>query len=905
MAAVVGGLPRRSGPDAAVGSPPLSCTAAELGWIHERALDHERRHRDGVHYTPGAVARRLVALAIGDDANARVCDPSVGGGSFLLAAADHLTDLGVDPAEVVEERLFGIDIDPTAVVVANEALARWAAERGAAARPGAGHLIAADTLDVGVHAFADTGVEAFDAVVGNPPFQNQLGRGTARSAGVGADLRERWGVRAGPYADTAAWFLLAGLELAAPDGRIVLVQPQSVLAAADVEPIRRALGDGAVLDGVWWGGTGVFAADVAVCAPVLRRADGRSSGPTPTEVRRWSGPELAPTTSVAAPTAATWAPVVAEFVGAPAVSPLVRGRIADIATATAGFRDEYYAMTAHLRDDPAPSADPRLLTVGMIDTLHDRWGTADFRVAKKRWRAPRVDLAALRAADPRIAGWLDQRLHPKVLVATQTKVIEAVVDDTGDVAPCTPVVAVTAPPDRLWHVEETAQALRSELAEVEGAAGALRAEVSGLERFSSELRVAANAVIDRVRAAAGVETALGAAIGDDLEAGELANNELDDGVVGWTPLPEYEHAPALPMGAEPLSQFVEAPPALARRLSQTGLVDRLMGPRLQSHLQPGQRLVSREGDLWRWDGYAAAAGAAPSGAALRLERLNALDEARTRLEHAAAAAEQVKARYDAAAAQAEETRRRHEAAEQARKAADRRATEAETASGKSSAEAAALAGRIQSAEDLLAARKRDAAAAETARAEAAAELEVFEAAAAQGDDAEGALNAARSAVEQARSALIAAKSAREGLERRRVAQAERKTALERDQADWQRRLDAAAEQVEALAERQEEAAMELESAEAAPLEIEERRAELGQQAEEAQNRLAGAVDALAKVEAELKEVSQAEKAAATLLAEAREGRARLEARAEASEIRAKELSAEFAGSRGLRARSVS
>src|SRR5262249_13691297 len=34
-------------------------------------------------------------------------------------------------------------------------------------------------------------------------------------------------------------------------------------------------------------------------------------------------------------------------------------------------------------------------------------------------------------------------------------------------------------------------------------------------------------------------------------------------------------------------------------------------------LKPGQRLVSREGDLWRWDGFAAAAHA-PTGAARRL-----------------------------------------------------------------------------------------------------------------------------------------------------------------------------------------------------------------------------------------------------------------------------------------------
>ncbi|MCI4664365.1 MAG: AAA family ATPase [Neomegalonema sp.] len=437
--------------------------------------------------------------------------------------------------------------------------------------------------------------------------------------------------------------------------------------------------------------------------------------------------------------------------------------------------------------------------------------------------------------------------------------------------------------------EEAAQALRSELAEAEGAVGAVRAEVAGLERFANELRAAANAIIDRVRVAPGVENALGAALGDDLEADELATGELGDGVIGWTPLPPYGSAPPLPAGAEPLSAHVDAPPALSRRLSQTGLVDRSQGAQLQPQLTPGQRLVSREGDLWRWDGYAAAAGAAPSSSALRLERLNALEDARGRFDAASAAAEAVKARHQQARDAADAARQRFDGAEQARKSAERRAAEAESAAGKASAEAAALVGRIASAEELLASRRRDAEAAETVREEAETALAEF-AVISEGDDGAEALQAARATAEAARTALIAAKSAREGLDRQRAAQAERKNAIERDLADWTRRLDAATEQTSALAERAEDAAMELEGAEAAPLEIEERRAELVADIEQAHQRLASAVDALSKVEAELKQVAQTEKAAANLLAEAREGRARLEARAEAAQQRAEELS---------------
>ncbi len=64
---------------------------------------------------------------------------------------------------------------------------------------------------------------------------------------------------------------------------------------------------------------------------------------------------------------------------------------------------------------------------------------------------------------------------------------------------------------------------------------------------------------------------------------------------------------------------------LARRLAQTGIVDAADGARLQARLRPGQRLVSTAGDLWRWDGYTAAADA-PTAAARRLAQRNRLDE---------------------------------------------------------------------------------------------------------------------------------------------------------------------------------------------------------------------------------------------------------------------------------------
>src|SRR5690606_2829461 len=83
--------------------------------------------------------------------------------------------------------------------------------------------------------------------------------------------------------------------------------------------------------------------------------------------------------------------------------------------------------------------------------------------------------------------------------------------------------------------------------------------------------------------------------------------------------------PALPQGAEPLSRHVTGTALIKRRLDQIGLVDAVDGPGLMRALKPGQRLVTLDGALWRWDGFVAAADA-PSAAAQRLAQRNRLAE---------------------------------------------------------------------------------------------------------------------------------------------------------------------------------------------------------------------------------------------------------------------------------------
>ena len=57
------------------------------------------------------------------------------------------------------------------------------------------------------------------------------------------------------------------------------------------------------------------------------------------------------------------------------------------------------------------------------------------------------------AADGKLASWVCARLRPKVLVATQGKVLEAVADQAGRLVPSVPVISVEPDdPADLWRI---------------------------------------------------------------------------------------------------------------------------------------------------------------------------------------------------------------------------------------------------------------------------------------------------------------------------------------------------------------------------------------------------------------------------------------------------------------------
>ena len=348
------------------------------------------RKQLGAWYTPPDMVDTVVEAVITPDFVAdrphplAVLDPSCGDGRFLVAADLRIMSLGATSV------IAGCDLDPAAIIAARAALPHDAELRE-------------------TNALTTTWPSLrFDLVIGNPPYLSQMATATTRG---GSSLRG-----GGPYADAAAEFLALAGELVDPDGgRVALVLPQSLLASRDADAIRHSIGERAHMFWSWWSDRKVFDAQVHVC--VLAFEFG-----TPEPVERRSN----------------WSHVVTSRQGVPAVPNDMRtdGCLGDRARLNANFRDEYYGMIPAVGDH---AEGPPLITSGLVDPGRSWWGERPIIFAKQSYERPRVDLTVL---DDHMREWARRRLVPKVLVANQTRIVEAVCDPSGDWLPGVPVLGV-------------------------------------------------------------------------------------------------------------------------------------------------------------------------------------------------------------------------------------------------------------------------------------------------------------------------------------------------------------------------------------------------------------------------------------------------------------------------------
>ena len=419
------------------------------------------------------------------------------------------------------------------------------------------------------------------------------------------------------------------------------------------------------------------------------------------------------------------------------------------------------------------------------------------------------------------------------------------------------------------------QEARAELARIETEARTLAKVINA---FSADLFPA---VLERIKVQRGFETALGAALGEDLDL------PLDPAAPAhWGGIEAVADDPALPEGVMMLASVVDAPSQLARRLAQIGIVEAVDGPRLQSALMPGQRLVSRDGALWRWDGMKASADA-PTPAAQRLAQKNRLAELDAEALSATGRVRAAEAELSTAEAAVRTAVEAERLARQAWRDAQHKASEArdvlqkaEKAAGELSSRRAVLTeGRLRLDED---------------RGEVEAALAAAQALIVSAPDLselQAGLDRRSAEVARDRGTVAERRATHEGLKREAEARRKRLEAIGDERRNWIQRAENADRQIAALAVRKAESVAERDALAETPDEIDERRRALMSQLSQAEALRKEAADRLQEAETRQSAADKAATAAIQALAESREGRARAEERLTAADDRRKEVEA--------------
>ena len=446
------------------------------------------------------------------------------------------------------------------------------------------------------------------------------------------------------------------------------------------------------------------------------------------------------------------------------------------------------------------------------------------------------------------------------------------------------------------EAEAAVSSLEAGLAEAEEAVeaerrneGALRQPVqeaqSELNRIETEARTIAkilNAggesdlfapVVDRITVERGYEAALGAALGDDLD-------QPDDPAapVHWALVEAEDTDPVLPEGIDPLAAHVTAPPALARRLAQIGVVASAQeGAARQAGLLPGQRLVSRDGALWRWDGLTAAADA-PTAAAQRLEQKNRLAELDAEAVEATkqlrAAEDRLKQNQELQQTLAERQRAARDVLRDAQRSLTD-AREAHIAAERAAGQFASRRAVLTESDSQLTAQRDEAAA-------KGREAEVALAAAPALAELDQRLERMTTEVATDRGHLAEARAAHEGLRRENEARQRRLDAIEKERQSWDSRTRSAETQLATLRERLAESEDEATRLAEAPDDIDERRRRLMDELSLAENSRREAADRLVAAEDKQRALDKAATDAVETLSRSREQRGRTEERLHAA-----------------------
>lgn len=382
-----------------------SVSEGKVLWTRDRQV----RRDAGVYYTPPAIVDEALKFACAAaSVNAKICDAACGAGAFLVAGAKRLAaQSGVPLREVVRNRVYGIDLDPTAVE-----LCRFSLWLESGSLPPEDHVVCADAIlsDLS-QIFPEVVAEGgFDVVVGNPPFGGVVEGKVPMEL---AALRKGRFSELGGMADLSSYFLATSLQMAKSKGRVALVMPRAFLSAPASSGLRNRAHWNLALAKTFPNSNAFKGACIHVCLVGYEPAQNSRPAEIP---------------SVLAPK-----------------------EIEVSASLTVG---EAYAL-AHQVAEGSPGEAVKLVTSGLIDPGLCKWGEAPCRFLKKDYREPTIAESQL---PPKRA---KQVKRPKILIAGLSKTLECILDEEGEYVGSVGTYTLTHHRDQVSRLKEAIEFLHS------------------------------------------------------------------------------------------------------------------------------------------------------------------------------------------------------------------------------------------------------------------------------------------------------------------------------------------------------------------------------------------------------------------------------------------------------------
>jgi chromosome segregation protein len=429
----------------------------------------------------------------------------------------------------------------------------------------------------------------------------------------------------------------------------------------------------------------------------------------------------------------------------------------------------------------------------------------------------------------------------------------------------------------------TLEAARAPLAEADKRVQRLETEARTISKLVNvETKNLWPPIIDGITVTKGYEKAIGAVLGDDLDAPVDPTAPMR-----WTSANATMQDPSLPDGVEPLAKHVQAPAELARRLAQIGVVSKERGADLVSQLKTGQRLVSLEGDVWRWDGFVAAAHA-PTGAARRLAERARLVDIENELEQAKQDAVAKRQALENAETEQKAAAAAESAAREAWRTAQREADAARERHATTEREINRHAARRSALTEARSRLTADRSEAEAAHEDANAALSELPASA----ETESKLAAVRAEIDGHRRNAAQVRAEAQALAREAELADRRVQAILAERNDWNNRKQSATSQIETVQSRTSEVTAEREELANAPAVFAEKRSALINEIGFAEKDRQTAADALAAAETAMAETDRAAKTSLEALSASREATARAEERMEGTKRRLADIERE-------------